>query len=268
MKTHEQFAEDLALYALNELTGSERQEFEQHLETCAVVPPRGAVPAQRSGIAGAFDSGAESSRAQQGPPDASHCRRAAWRVGTGRRESAATRMGMGLGSGAGWRSASVRGRQPCGWRIPGWEKTSASLTALHRNTSAQLAQTSTQLAQDEERLRLLSAPDAVQVSLNPQAEPRKPHATAIYSPAQKRLMLVAGNLAPVPAGKAYELWLIPMQGAPMPAGMFKPDEHGNAVMMDHPMPEGVVAKAFAVTLEDEAGSDKPTTPILIVGAGE
>ncbi len=25
-------------------------------------------------------------------------------------------------------------------------------------------------------------------------------------------------------------------------------------MMDHAMPEGVVAKAFAVTLEDEAGS--------------
>ena len=35
MKTHQQFADDLALYALNELTGSERQEFEQHLETCA-----------------------------------------------------------------------------------------------------------------------------------------------------------------------------------------------------------------------------------------
>ena len=35
MKTHEQFAEDQAPYALNELTGSQRQEFEQHMETCA-----------------------------------------------------------------------------------------------------------------------------------------------------------------------------------------------------------------------------------------
>ena len=33
----------------------------------------------------------------------------------------------------------------------------------------------------------------------------------------------------------------------MPAGVFKPDEHGNAMMMDHPMPEGVEAKAFAIT---------------------
>ena len=35
MKTHEQFAEDLALYALDELTGSERLELEGHLDTCA-----------------------------------------------------------------------------------------------------------------------------------------------------------------------------------------------------------------------------------------
>ena len=33
----------------------------------------------------------------------------------------------------------------------------------------------------------------------------------------------------------------------MPAGVFKPDEHGNAIMMDHKMPEGVEAKAFAIT---------------------
>ena len=35
MKTHEQFADDLAVYALDELTGNDRQELETHLETCA-----------------------------------------------------------------------------------------------------------------------------------------------------------------------------------------------------------------------------------------
>ena len=35
MKTHEQFADDLALYALDELTGVERQELEDHLQGCA-----------------------------------------------------------------------------------------------------------------------------------------------------------------------------------------------------------------------------------------
>jgi anti-sigma factor RsiW len=35
VKTHDQFADDLALYALQELDGADLQELEQHLETCA-----------------------------------------------------------------------------------------------------------------------------------------------------------------------------------------------------------------------------------------
>ncbi len=260
MKTHEQLAEDLALYALNELTGSERQEFEQHLETCASCRREVQYLQSDLGLLALSTSGpkppvrskdrlmravAAEPRGVSAPAAEKPARRGwAWAV-------IPTLVGIVLLFAVGnmWRE---NGRL---------NEDLARLTGLYQNTSAQLART-------EERLRLLSAPDAVQVSLNPQAEPRKPHATAIYSPAQKRLMLVASNLAPVPPGKAYELWLIPMEGAPMPAGMFKPDEHGNAMMMDHVMPEGVVAKAFAVTMENEAGSDKPTSPILIVGQGE
>jgi len=48
-------------------------------------------------------------------------------------------------------------------------------------------------------------------------------------------------------------------------GGFKPDEHGNAVMMDQKMPAGVEAKAFAITVEKEEGSDKPTSPVMLMG---
>ena len=34
------------------------------------------------------------------------------------------------------------------------------------------------------------------------------------------------------------------------------------------MPEGVEAKTFAITVEKEEGSDKPTSAIVIMGAGE
>jgi anti-sigma-K factor RskA len=259
MKTHEQFADDLALYALNELTGSERQEFEQHLETCASC--RREVQALRG------DLGLLAlSTAGPNPP--------------ARSKEQLMRAIAAEPRGVSAPVAEKSRRRGFGWAwIPTLaavallllaaalkldnarlEEDLASLTSLHRNTSSELAKA-------EEKLGLLSAPDAVQVSLSAQAEPHKPHGTAIYSPSQKRMMLMASNLAPVPAGKAYELWVIPMEGAPIPSGMFKPDEHGNAMMMDHVMPEGVVAKAFAVTLEDEAGSDKPTSPILIVGVG-
>lgn len=266
MRTHEQYDEDLALYALNELTGSERREFEQHLETCASC--RREVQYLRSdlGLLALTTSGPR-------PPARSKDRlmRAVAAEPRGVLTPAPEKTAR-RGFGWAWLPALAAlallfavGNM---WREnAGMRDELARLKGLYQNTSSQLSQTSAQLAQDEERLRLLSAPDAVQVSLSPQAEPRKPHATAIYSTSQKRLMLVASNLAPVPAGKAYELWIIPAQGAPMPAGMFKPDEHGNAVMLNHPMPDGVVAKAFAVTLENEAGSDKPTSPILIVGSG-
>jgi anti-sigma-K factor RskA len=259
MRTHEQFAEDLALYALNELTGNDRQELDQHVETCASC--RREVQALRSdlGILGLSTTGPrpparskdrlmravalEPRRPETGASAKTPRRGFSWAL-----IPAAVALALLFAVGNLWRENGELREQM------------GRLTGLYQNTSAQLAQ-----AQD--RLRLLSAPDAMQVSLSPQSEGRKPHATAIYSPSQKRVMLVAGNLAPLPPGKTYELWLIPMEGAPVPAGLFRPDEHGNAVMMDHAMTQGVEAKAFAVTVEDATGSDKPTSPILIIGQG-
>ena len=260
MKTHEQFADDLALHALNEPTGSERQEFEQHLETCASC--RREVQALRG------DMGLLAlSAAGPNPPARSNERLMRAIAAEPRGMSAqATEKARRRGFVWAWIptvAAVALLLLAAALKLDNarLEEDLASLSSLHRGTASELAKA-------EEQLRLLSAPDAVQVSLSAQAESRKPHATAIYSPSQKRMMLMASNLAPVPAGKAYELWVIPTVGAPINAGVFKPDEHGNALMMDHAMPEGVVAKAFAVTLENEAGSDKPTMPILIVGAGE
>ena len=67
---------------------------------------------------------------------------------------------------------------------------------------------------------------------------------------------------------SYELWLIPTSGAPIPAGVFKPDAHGSATVINPPLPAGVEAKAFAMTIEPEQGSSTPTMPIVMMGAGE
>jgi anti-sigma-K factor RskA len=58
-----------------------------------------------------------------------------------------------------------------------------------------------------------------------------------------------------------------MKGAPMPAGMFKPDAHGSAMVINPPLPAGMEAKAFAITIEPEAGSPTPTMPIVMMGTG-
>ena len=77
------------------------------------------------------------------------------------------------------------------------------------------------------------------------------------------------RLSDIPAGPGkLELWLIPTTGAPIPAGVFKPDAHGSASVVNPPLPPGVEAKAFAITVENEAGSATPTMPIVMMGAGE
>ena len=78
----------------------------------------------------------------------------------------------------------------------------------------------------------------------------------------------ASNFEALPAQKAYELWLIPTSGAPIPAGVFKPDARGSATVINPPLPAGVEAKAFAITVEPESGSTSPTMPIVMIGAGE
>ena len=61
--------------------------------------------------------------------------------------------------------------------------------------------------------------------------------------------------------------MIPADGkAPIPAGLFRPDAAGNASVVLPPLPRGVPAKAFGVTIEKAEGSATPTAPIILVGA--
>ena len=80
------------------------------------------------------------------------------------------------------------------------------------------------------------------------------------------LIFQASNLDPLPLNKAYELWVIPANGkAPIPAGTFRPDATGSASLVLPPLPTGVPAKAFGVTVERAEGSETPTAPIILSG---
>jgi hypothetical protein len=81
------------------------------------------------------------------------------------------------------------------------------------------------------------------------------------------VLLFANNLPKAPAGKAYEMWIIPKGGKPIPAGMFQPDDNSSAMHMMR----GLVdpnAGLIAVTMEPEAGSAQPTSaPLFAVPVG-
>jgi anti-sigma-K factor RskA len=125
-----------------------------------------------------------------------------------------------------------------------------------------------QLQRAREVVETLTATDAMRVTLVVAKTPPQPQGKAFYLRGRGRLIFLASNLPPVPAQKTYELWLIPTTGAPVPAGVFQPDARGSATVIDPPLPVGLEAKAFAITVEPESGSSTPTMPIVMLGAGE
>ena len=94
-----------------------------------------------------------------------------------------------------------------------------------------------------------------------------PTGRATYVASKGTLIFLASNMAPLQPAKTYELWLIPAEEGQnaIPAGTFHPDGHGNASVIMPPLPKGVEAKAFGVTVEDEGGSPTPTQPIILIG---
>ena len=127
-----------------------------------------------------------------------------------------------------------------------------------------------QSAHAQDVLATLTAANAMQVALHSTADIKAgtPAAVAMaaYLADKGALVFVATHMEPAPAGKTYELWLLPADGRnPMPAGMFKPDAQGRASVMMPQLPTGVPAKGFGVTVENEGGSDTPTLPIVLAG---
>jgi Anti-sigma-K factor rskA len=84
-----------------------------------------------------------------------------------------------------------------------------------------------------------------------------PSGKVFVSPSQG-VVLVANNLRPAPAGKAYEMWVIPKGGNPLPAGVFQSTSDGSATHVQRGRVDPN-ADLVAVTVEDAAGASAPTT---------
>ncbi len=141
------------------------------------------------------------------------------------------------------------------------------LNQLLNGDKGQIAQLSADAAHAQEVLDTLTSPDAKQVTLTEGKGAPAPTGRTSYLADKGALIFVGNNLKPIPEGKTYELWVIPANGqAPIPAGLFRPDEHGSASVVLPKLPEGVPAKAFGVTIESADGAATPTMPIVLSGA--
>jgi hypothetical protein len=131
----------------------------------------------------------------------------------------------------------------------------------------QIAQLTTDAATAREVMATITDPSALRVTLTKAQTAPVPQARATYVAEKGLLIFQANNMEPLQPAKVYELWLIPVNGSsPIPAGTFQPDQRGYASIMMPPLPKGVQAKAFGVTIENVGGSQTPTLPIIMVGA--
>ncbi len=171
-------------------------------------------------------------------------------------------------------AASGAQRQNWFW-IAGWAAATAGLliatvyfgTEARRSASElasareQVIRTNADLTRVRAVLEFLNQPDTRQVTFGKGTQ-QPPRGTVLVNP-KSGVLVIASNLPQLPAGKIYELWLIPKRGAPKPAGLFQSDPQGNAVYVQRDAP-GAETSTVAVTVEPEAGSAAPTsTPIIV-----
>ncbi len=135
--------------------------------------------------------------------------------------------------------------------------------------SDQVARLSSEQAHARAIVDALTDRSAQRVTLNltKGATPPQPTGRATYLAGKGTLILLASHLAALPAGKTYELWVIPANGtAPVAAGTFHPDASGAANVVTEKLQAGLQAKAFGITIEPEGGSASPTMPIVLAGS--
>lgn len=83
-------------------------------------------------------------------------------------------------------------------------------------------------------------------------------------PEAGRLDLKALKSSPAPAGKSYELWMLPNQGAPRPLGLMNESGVLSESLAPALLARLASAKGLAISLEPQGGSPTglPTGPIL------
>ena len=255
MSAHEQFAEDLSLYALGALGGEERRTVDQHLGECS------ACRLELYKLQGDLALLAFSA--------------------SGPRPPARSRNRLMAAIAKEPRGAQLR--QPARttwWNRLGWAAAVAAIVIgvllKHENSDLRqrLADLETsfskqdqQLLEAKQLLATLTSADAEHFTLVAGKTPPQPQGRVIYVRGSGTLVFLASGMPAIPPTKVYELWLIPTSGAPIPAGLFNPDAHGAASLIHPPLPTGVEAKAFAITVEPEAGSSAPTSQPIMVGTG-
>ncbi len=243
--------EDFDLLALGALEGEEKQALEAHVASCddcarKLAEARGRVAMLSLAVPPVAPSAAVKQRLMA-------------RV-RGDAEAAAAAAPASAAFGHWWNAILVPAAAAlAALTIFLWHENRAldrRLAALH----ASMNQQQQQLDEAREVADLMTSQSTITVPLAQQSGMPKGSAHVMYN-AKMGMVMYDGEIAPAPAAKTYQLWLVPVKGDPISLGVFggQPDHW----MMK--VPEGMPPKWFTVTLEPTGGMPHPTGPMVLMG---
>lgn len=238
--THEELRDMYELYALGLLEAEERAEIDTHL--------RQDCPTCKAGVRRAVATNAAIlSFAPDAVPPKRLRRRILASFGAERHR---------WGWVAAWAAATAGLLIATLWFSTDAQRTRSELARARQ----EITRSSTELTRVQGVLDIINSPDTRQVSFGNQ--PRPPRGTVLVNP-RNGVMLIASNLPALPAGRTYEMWLVPKQGGPKPAGLFQSDARGSAIHIA-PGPVDPETAAVAISVEPSSGSPAPTTTPIVV----
>lgn len=91
------------------------------------------------------------------------------------------------------------------------------------------------------------------------------HAQLVFDKIAGEMTVSVSELPPPAAGKAYQLWFI-VKGHPIPGSVFVTGQQGQAMIHGQIPVRARGASAFAVTLEESNGANKPSGDKYLIGA--
>jgi anti-sigma-K factor RskA len=252
--SHEPFDTLAALHAVGALDGDDLRQFDAHLAAgcarCETVVRQTEQALARAAMAGPPE-----------PPPAGVrdrlMRRAAASGVHGRRRWLPWAIGFGaVVAAAAFTAAYVAAR---------YEARLGQMARESSVTKEHLARSEAALRDEVEAYRgaieLLRDPAARMVELRGQSGAPGAVARLLWTEKAGGL-LVATQLPPVPAGKAYALWTMEAE-APRPAGVFVPDEGGRATLKVVAPPNGAPLRVLGVTLEPAGAVSAPTGAMML-----
>jgi len=263
MNGHPTRPEDFDLYALGVLEGEEKAAFEAHVPACAACAEKLAEARGRISLL-AFSA----PRVEPSPAVKERLMRQIHSAPAGvstQRERAPREPERAEGFFGRWWAAAALVPVAAVLILVSirlWQENAHLIDELGVER-VELQKQQAQLDEARHIVALMEAKDTKTVALAAQPGMAKGAVRVMYN-AKMGMAMCDGWVDPAPANKSYQLWLVPMEGKPISAGLV---EYSNGPMKPWmvKLPPGVEAKAFAITLEPEGGMPQPTGPMVLVG---